>query len=160
MKNVTKTITAHNVTALVYNLAKAELENKNNVFTGNPTEKQVENFFNVDGYKFIKVISDEKIDELRKMSEKTFKENATLVEDGKRQGLVTRTFKDYETVVLVYDFETNTLAERTEHGKIDMTKYRPENAKGIKIISEQSTENLYGMPYSKFIENSEPVEKE
>lgn len=160
MKYITKTVTATEISALVFNLDSNSLESRKQVFNGNPSDKQIEKAFQADDVKFIKVDSRNTIEELRRISEDVFTRYARkLSADDSRQNMVTRTISDYKTTVLVYNLETDTLENRLFTGKVDVKKMNLVNAVPIKVISEIKSDILYGISLDTFISLSEVFER-
>lgn len=160
MKYITKTVTATEISALVFNLEDNTLETRKAVFNGNPTEKTIEKAFQADNAKFIKVDSKNTIEELRRISEQDFTRYARkLTPDDSRQNMVTRTISNYNSTVLVYDLESDELETRLFNGKIDVKKMNLVNAVPIKVISESKTDTLYGISLDTFIALSEVFER-
>lgn len=160
MKYITKTVTATEISALVFNLESNSLETRKQVFNGNPTEKAIEKAFQADGVKFLKVDTVNKIEELRRISEQDFTRYARkLTTEDSRQNMVTRTISSYSTNVLVYNLETDELETRIFSGKVDIKKMSLVNAVPVKIISEIKTDILYGISLDTFISLSEVFER-
>lgn len=160
MKYITKTVTATEISALVFNLENNSLETRKHTFNGNPMDKAIEKAFQADGVKFIKVDSVNKIEELRRISEQDFTRYARkLTPDDSRQNMVTRTISEYKTLVLVYDLESDALENRLFTGKVDVKKMNLVNAVPIKVISETKTDILYGISLDTFIALSEVFER-
>lgn len=160
MKYITKTVTATEISALVFNLDTNYLESRKQVFNGNPSDKQIEKAFQADNVKFIKVDCRNTIEELRRISEGVFTRYARkLNADDSRQNMVTRTISDYKTTVLVYNLETDTLENRLFTGKVDVKKINLVNAVPIKVISEIKSDILYGISLDTFISLSEVFER-
>lgn len=160
MKYITKTVTATEISALVFNLDTNYLESRKQVFNGNPSDKQIEKAFQADNVKFIKVDCRNTIEELRRISEGVFTRYARkLNADDSRQNMVTRTISDYKTTVLVYNLETDTLENRLFTGKVDVKKMNLVNAVPIKVISEIKSDILYGISLDTFISLSEVFER-
>lgn len=160
MKYVTKTVTAHEITALVFNNDTNELEHLAMVFSGNPTEKQIEKGFSSESVKYLKQLSDNKIDELRRMTEETFTAYShKLTANDKRQNMVTRTITEYSTVVLCYNLETDELENRMFPCKVDIKKMDLISAVPIKVVTENKKDILYGMSMDMFIALSEKFER-
>ena len=160
MKYITKTVTATEISALVFNLENNSLETRKAVFNGNPNDKAIEKAFQADNVKFIKVDSKNTIEELRRISEQDFTRYARkLTADDSRQNMVTRTISDYKTTVLVYDLGTDTLENRLFNGKVDIKKMNLVNAVPIKVISETKTDILYGISLDTFISLSKVFER-
>lgn len=160
MKYITKTVTATEISALVFNLENNALETRKAVFNGNPTDKAIEKAFQADNVKFIKVDSKNTIEELRRISEQDFTRYARkLTSDDSRQNMVTRTISEYKTTVLVYNLDTDTLENRLFTGKVDVKKVSLVNAVPIKVINETKTDILYGISLDTFVSLSEVFER-
>lgn len=160
MKYITKTVTATEISALVFNLESNSLETRKYTFNGNPTDKVIEKAFQADNVKFLKVDSRNTVEELRRISEQDFTRYARkLTADDSRQNMVTRTISDYKTTVLVYDLESDKLEERLFTGKVDVKKMNLVNAVPIKVLTETKTDILYGISLDTFISLSEVFER-